>query len=393
MQSLAFQLCMDDDIKLNITTRYNGKFVSILNEQQTTYFLVPDKRNLLQKRIDILLNREPLEHYLKEYLKVIEQVRPDIIHVFGTELDYGLICGFTDIPVVIHIQGILHPYCYQLGKIHISLVRKLFSQKIVDYIKGTTIGNSMRIFKRRVGVEEKIFNVCRYFIGRTNWDKNITSLLAPRANYYHCEEVLRQGFFNAEWYGNKSKILSIVSTISNPFYKGHETIMATCLLLKKVGVNFVWHIIGLDEKTKAFNVFYKKHMSILLGNIQLHGMLAPSKIIEVLQHSNVYVHPSHIENSSNALCEAMAIGMPVIALHVGGNASIVNHGEDGLLVSDNDPYSLAAAIKDLVKDTDKSQRMATNARIRASMRHDPKRIVARLKEIYINVIERHENKQ
>lgn len=112
MQSLAFQICKDDRIQLNIATRYNGKDIRIIKDQQTTYFLVPDKRNLFQKRIDILLNREPIEYYLGEYLKVIGHVEPDIIHVFGTEMDYGLICEITEIPVVIHIQGILHPYFY-----------------------------------------------------------------------------------------------------------------------------------------------------------------------------------------------------------------------------------------------------------------------------------------
>jgi len=38
-------------------------------------------------------------------LKIIEDFKPDIIHVFGSEWCFGLVIKYTDIPVVIHIQG------------------------------------------------------------------------------------------------------------------------------------------------------------------------------------------------------------------------------------------------------------------------------------------------
>ena len=42
--------------------------------------------------------------------KVIEQYQPDVIHVFGNEWPFGLLAQYTNIPLVVHIQGSIIPY-------------------------------------------------------------------------------------------------------------------------------------------------------------------------------------------------------------------------------------------------------------------------------------------
>ena len=46
---------------------------------------------------------------------MIDAYQPDVIHCWGSELCFGLIAKYTDIPVVMHIQGIINPiydaYC------------------------------------------------------------------------------------------------------------------------------------------------------------------------------------------------------------------------------------------------------------------------------------------
>ncbi len=46
----------------------------------------------------------------KEKLKqVVDDFMPDIIHVFGSEQQLGLVSSVTEIPVLLHIQGLLNP--------------------------------------------------------------------------------------------------------------------------------------------------------------------------------------------------------------------------------------------------------------------------------------------
>lgn len=41
---------------------------------------------------------------------VIDDFKPDVIEVFGSESFMGLVAKKTKIPVVLHIQGVLTPY-------------------------------------------------------------------------------------------------------------------------------------------------------------------------------------------------------------------------------------------------------------------------------------------
>ncbi len=389
MQCLEQSLSDFDDIQLFIATRAKTSRSGKSVVGKTTYYSIPDHRTIIKKRLDIILDREPHEYYLQNYLKIINEVRPDVIQVFGTEMDYGLICENTKVPVVVHIQGILHPCLYQLLRFKFSNIQLYRAQSFLELIRGSTYKNGIRIFKRRTLNEARILKSCSNVIGRTEWDKRTISILAPRAQYFHCEEILRQDFFERTWEWNTHGIINIASVISTPVYKGHDNIVATCLVLKEAGVKFKWHIIGLDKKTFIYKLFYRNIESALSGLTQFHGELAPAAMIDVLLNSNVYVHPYHIENSSNALCEAMALGMPVISIDAGGNKSMIKDGADGMIVPDNDPYNLAGMIKLINEDKELAIELGISAKKRAQNRHDPEKIVSSLNAIYSELVRQH----
>ena len=78
-------------------------------------------------------------------------------------------------------------------------------------------------------------------------------------------------------------------------------------------------------------------------NIELLGPLLENELINELLTADLFVHASHIENSPNSVCEAMLLGMPVIATYAGGTPSILSDKNEGLLVQDGDPYALAGS--------------------------------------------------
>lgn len=93
-----------------------------------------------------------------------------------------------------------------------------------------------------------------------------------------------------------------------------------------------------------------------------------SSISDVYRSLDLYVQSSTHEGFSNAIVEAMAHGLPVVATAVGGNPEAVLDGVTGLLVPPKDPARLAEAILELLGDPDRRQSFGLAGRERV-MRH------------------------
>lgn len=84
----------------------------------------------------------------------------------------------------------------------------------------------------------------------------------------------------------------------------------------------------------------------------------------VMRHLDVLVAPSHQEPLGSALCEAMAVGTPVVATRDGGPAEIVEDGVTGVLVDPGDPVGLADAIARVLADRPAMSAAARRAALR-----------------------------
>ena len=87
-----------------------------------------------------------------------------------------------------------------------------------------------------------------------------------------------------------------------------------------------------------------------------------SDVPGVLARADIYVQPSFQEGLPNAVLEAMAMGLPIVATRVSGNEDVVADGDNGLLVPPGDPDALAAALRRLVADPALALRMGRRSR-------------------------------
>lgn len=93
------------------------------------------------------------------------------------------------------------------------------------------------------------------------------------------------------------------------------------------------------------------------------------------------------DESCRAALEAMAAGRPVVARRVGALPETVVHGETGLLVGDDRPASIAAALITILTDRDRGRRMGAAGRRRAEVEFDPERAVAIVEAVYRRLTE------
>ncbi|HEY1220153.1 MAG: glycosyltransferase family 4 protein [Bryobacteraceae bacterium] len=98
--------------------------------------------------------------------------------------------------------------------------------------------------------------------------------------------------------------------------------------------------------------------------------------------ADLVVLSSLTEGSPNALLEAMAAGVPVVATAVGGIPEIVADRESALLVAPRNPQALSQAIRELLADQPLARSLAARASELILTRHTPEARRERLVEIY-----------
>jgi glycosyltransferase involved in cell wall biosynthesis len=97
---------------------------------------------------------------------------------------------------------------------------------------------------------------------------------------------------------------------------------------------------------------------------------------------DVFVLASAREGLPNALLEAMASALPVVATEVGGVGEVVQHGTNGLLCPPQRPDRLAALLRSLLADAALRARIGDAARQRVASEYSFAVRMARLAAIY-----------
>jgi glycosyltransferase involved in cell wall biosynthesis len=92
--------------------------------------------------------------------------------------------------------------------------------------------------------------------------------------------------------------------------------------------------------------------------VEITGERPHEEVLAALSKLNVYVQNSAFEGLPNALLEAAACGVPLVATAVGGMEEILHDEADALLVPHGDPRALGRAIERVLSDDDLAQRLS-----------------------------------
>jgi glycosyltransferase involved in cell wall biosynthesis len=324
------------------------------------------------------------------YHNIINKVKPDLIHIHGTENPFGCLIDSVNLPIVVSIQGnatVCHHKFFS-GIERAKLLTKFFFCSSFRDIPFLISFN--KVYKRLARMrdrETRNLKKCKYVIGRTDWDFRITRVLAPESKYFHGDEVLRNAFYTNQWKSNFTEKLIIHTTNGNSPYKGFETICQSLSLLVNKGLDIEWRVAGIKEKDLIVKVVKNKFgKAFPKKGLRLLGNLDEKALVNKLLEANIYIMPSHIENSPNNLCEAMMIGMPCIATFAGGTGSLLEDGKEGILIQDGDPWAMAGAIIQLMNDPTKAVEMGRKAKERALTRHDRDGISKQYLKVYSEII-------
>lgn len=320
-------------------------------------------------------------------LNVIEEVNPDLIHVFGNEWPFGLVAETTKIPVVIHIQGSIVPYNNALfppGYSHETMWRYAG----LNPIRYWRLWKSFHKDDSNFNMELRTWENVHYYMGRTCWDEALVNTLSPGSRYYHVDEALRPDFLKTtkRWTPKKDGKLRLMTTGFSNFWKGPDMLLKTAKILKDLGVDFEWRVAGKLSEYQKFVIEKKERTTFDANNVYILGFTKPDDLVDILCESTMYVHTAYIENSPNSLCEAQYLGLPVISTHVGGIETLLDGGKDGILVPANDPWQMANAILQLSNNEQKMREYGNSGYQHSHNRHNPNNILNDLLKCYKSII-------
>ncbi len=386
VNSLAYILSESGKYEVAIAYISSNSKITEWESDGIYYYPIYYKESLM-KRVLMRLRRMPSDIVNDSAVnEIVSRFKPDIVQLFGIETFIGGIArNITEIPVVVHIQGIISailgnwfPRGFSSFDVwwHSPFLEKLFVRTPSDLFV-----RSMRLSQ----LEKRNYQSYRYYLGRTKWDCRISRFLAPNSQYFHCDELLRPEFYIRRW---KYRIGQVILTtiLNGEIYKGFDTILQTAVLLKSAGLNFVWNIYGVDESFPLKSVFEKQmKYSFYSNNVYFKGKKEADELADILSKSTFYVHPSHADNSPNALCEAMLIGVPCIASCVGGIPSLCVDNVSGFLVSDGDSYHVANIVLSFYREKDRLIAISTEARKLALSRHNVDNVLKQLDGIYKDI--------
>ena len=122
----------------------------------------------------------------------------------------------------------------------------------------------------------------------------------------------------------------------------------------------------------------------LTNNVLLMGKV--DNIRDKIKDASLFVMSSDYEGVSNALMEALALGIPSISTDSdgGGARMLIEDGQNGILVPIKDETALAKKMEYILSDSDISKKLSENA-IKSMKAYNPDVINKKWEEVIISL--------
>lgn len=194
-----------------------------------------------------------------------------------------------------------------------------------------------------------------------------------------------------------------LDALRNKFVKPSEKIILFCgRLVERKGVEYLIKaikelrinnvhliIVGDGDLLKKLQALTK---SIgLEGKVTFAGRTSDEELGMFHDISDIFVCPSIIDSDGNTeylglvIPEAMESRLPVIASSVGGIIDIIKNEENGILVSQKDPVSIARAIEHIISDDEFRKKIVENSK-KVVIEFSPSTIAKKYNEIFQNCL-------
>ncbi|HLO31254.1 MAG TPA: glycosyltransferase [Anaerolineales bacterium] len=298
----------------------------------------------------------------------IKNFAPDILHVHGLQSEglYGLVAGRLARckRILVTVHGLAS------DTVEMNSIKRILYKYIVEPY---TLRNV-----------DFVYCVCDYASNRPIIKKNARKLLGTIYTGIKPVTPTREREQTRDELGlAQGKIVGIIVS-RNVKDKGYDELSRVISWLHRRGEDRLrFCIVGEGGYVEELN--QRLNQEISAGYTRLCGRR--DDVVDLLFASDFFILPSWHENFPVSLLEAGQAGLPAIATRVGGIPEIIEHGQTGLLVSENDPGALIQAIDRLLDNPDQISQMGKNARLRMRTSFSLEAMTEKIHKAYFEILQ------
>lgn len=320
-----------------------------------------------------LRNGIPSIENIEKICQIIDEVSPDLIHIWGIEKYWALLFarGYVKKNPILEIQGLLSACSdvYWAGLTPWEIIKTI---GLKEFLKPSS---SLCFRKRKVEARAKFENEAlsklRVFSTQSQWTRDQISFINHNAQLYETKRPVRREFLTFDkWLKPSNNNLIVFTSLSyyEPF-KGMHILLKAIRELKKKYADITLKVAGPDI-TKLSIIRTGGYEKLLLSfiskydlkdNVVFLGRLNAEELVGELKNSNVFVNPSFVESFSASTAEALCLGVPTVISYAGAMPEFTEELQTALCYSPMDYKSCAAKIESLFTDSELSRRLSCNS--------------------------------
>ena len=295
-------------------------------------------------------------------LRILILERPQIVHFF-LPLAYLIgapLAWLTRIPIMIMSRRSLNLYQAQ----HPVLARL---ERLLHRRMDAVLANSRAVFDQLVGLE--------------GCESGKVQVIYNGIDLAGIEQVAQT---TPDGTPAPTVVLIIVANLIP--YKGHSDLLEALGTVRgQMPEGWTLLCVGRDDGIRGGLEARAQRLGL---GVHVRFLGERTDVVSLLKTADVGILCSHQEGFANAILEAMAAGLPIVATDVGGNSEAVVHGQTGLIVPPRDPAALGQAILSLASDPAPRERMGEAGRKRALARFSIEACVGQYAGLYRSLTER-----
>ena len=288
--------------------------------------------------------------YAKMVESVLEQFRPDLVHVISPADFSGLgvyLAHRFGVPLIASYHTQLHQYAATRMRRSIAFLPSILREPIVDFVLKATLGGIKLFYKIPRMLLAPTPEICHWLEHSTGRPCRFMGRGVDTERFSPAWRDTNDGVFRLGYVGRLTAEKNV---------RFLARIEQALLALGKTNFRFV--IVG-EGSEGAW-------LAERLQQAELPGVLSGNALSRAYANLDLFVFPSHTDAFGNVVQEALASGVPAVTTADGGPKFVIEDGITGFAAATDDEF-IACVIK-LAEDSQLRQRMAAAARAATSNR-------------------------